>query len=623
MPQLNSPEIIESNGHKKLDTDLVRLEKNALSYRPFKENVLTETTESFSTDWSYATKELLDALPQRWTRGLLYFLVLFVTIVLPWSMLSKVDETGVARGRLEPQKGTLKQEVDFAETVKKVHIEEGDTVKVGDILIEFDSRQIQDQLQQLQIRLEGQNNRLIQLEKQQGQLEIELQTQQRQNQSQKLEKLAQIEQAKRNLQSLKTVYNIQKEEKLAQVHQAQQNLDALVRTSILQQEEKLSQVHQAEQNLAALKNTFNLQREEKLSQVSQAKQRIQDTQNAFELAEIRWQKSLREVERYRNLWEQGVVTEVRVIEKEDISEERQRLLKQSQADSEQAKLRLQEQEENYDRVIHQAEADIKQAELRLEEQQGSYNRILHQSKSDIEQAELRLEEQKSSYERILHQAESEIEQAELRLTEQENNYQTIIHSGEIAMSKIKEQLKSFETQKTSLRSEIAQNEKEIESLNFDIAKRIVKAKSSGTIFNLPVDKAGDVVQQGEMIVEIAPENSFLLLKAEMATGESGSLREGMPVKLKFDAYPFQDYGIVEATLEKISPTSEVQETNQGPIATYELEIELNKGCIPTKDECIVLRPGDTATAEVIVRQRRVIDFILDPFKKLQKGGLEL
>jgi HlyD family secretion protein len=24
----------------------------------------------------------------------------------------------------------------------------------------------------------------------------------------------------------------------------------------------------------------------------------------------------------------------------------------------------------------------------------------------------------------------------------------------------------------------------------------------------------------------------------------------------------------------------------------------------------------------VVRQRRVIDFILDPFKKLQKGGLE-
>ncbi|MDJ0557133.1 MAG: HlyD family efflux transporter periplasmic adaptor subunit [Microcoleaceae cyanobacterium MO_207.B10] len=623
MPQLNSPEIIESNGHKKLDTDLVTLEKNTLSYHPPSPNLLTKTTKTSSADWSYATKELLDALPQRWTRGLLYFLVLFVTIVLPWSMLAKVDETGVARGRLEPQKGTLKQEVDFAETVKKVHIEEGDTVKAGDILIEFDSRQIQDKLQQLQIKLEGENNRLIQLEKQKGQLEIELQTQERQNQSQKLEKLAQIEQAKRNLQSLKTVYNIQKEEKLAQVHQAQQNLDALVRTSTLQQEEKLAQVHQAEQNMAALNNTLNLQKEEKLAQVSQGKQRVRDNQTALELSEIRWQKSLREVERYRNIWIEGVVSEVQVIERENISEERQRLLEQSQADLEQAKLRLQEQEENYDRVIHQAEADIKQAELRLEEQQGSYNRILHQSKSDIEQAELRLAEQKSSYERIIHQAASEIEQAELRLGEQENNYQTIIHAGEISISKIKEQLKNLAAQKTGLISEIAQTEKEIESLNFDLEKRTVRAKSNGTVFNLPVDNVGDVVQQGEMVVEIAPKDSFLLLKAEMATGESGSLKEGMPVKLKFDAYPFQDYGIVEASLSKISPTSEIQETNQGPVAAYELEIDLEQGCIPTKNECIVLRPGDTATAEVIVRQRRVIDFIIDPFKKLQKGGLEL
>jgi len=350
---------------------------------------------------------------------------------------------------------------------------------------------------------------------------------------------------------------------------------------------------------------------------------VLDNQTALELSEIRWQKSLREVERYRDIWEQGVVSEVQVVERENTSEERQRLLEQSQADLEQAKLRLQEQEENYDRVIHQAAADIKQAELRLEEQQGSYNRILHQSKSDIEQAQLRLEEQKSSYERTIHQANSEIEQAKLRLAEQENNYQTVIHAGEIAVSKIKEQLKNLATQKTSLMSEIAQNKKEIESLNFDLEKRTVKAKSNGTIFNLPVDKVGDVVQQGEMVVEIAPKNSFLLLRAEMATGESGSLKEGMAVKIKFDAYPFQDYGIIEAILTKISPTSEIQETNQGIVATYELEIELEQACIQTKSECIVLRPGDTATAEVIVRQRRVIDFILDPFKKLQKGGLEL
>ncbi|WP_287249133.1 hypothetical protein [Moorena sp. SIO4E2] len=67
---------------------------------------------------------------------------------------------------------------------------------------------------------------------------------------------------------------------------------------------------------------------------------------------------------------------------------------------------------------------------------------------------------------------------------------------------------------------------------------------------------------------------------------------------------------------EISPTT-------SEVAAYNIEIALNQDCIPTGKECIGFRPGDTATAEVIVRQRRIIDFILDPFKKLQQGGLKL
>jgi HlyD family secretion protein len=97
----------------------------------------------------------------------------------------------------------------------------------------------------------------------------------------------------------------------------------------------------------------------------------------------------------------------------------------------------------------------------------------------------------------------------------------------------------------------------------------------------------------------------------------------MAVKMKFDAYPFQDYGVVEGKVSQISPTSKVTETNQGQIATFDWEIELKQTGIKTSNGCTALSPGQTATAEVIVRQRRIIDFILDPFKKLQKGGLEL
>jgi hemolysin D len=629
MPQLNETYKPDSNGHNQdLDTDFVTLQTESNSFTSQNRQDL-ETSD----DWSFATKELLDALPQRWTRGLLYFLTVFIAIALPWGMLSKVDETGSARGRLEPQGGTLKQELNLTYTsanvytqtakVEKVYVKEGDKIEAGDILIELESRPIRDRLDRLQIQRQGQGDRLNTLEQQKNQLEIEWRTQERQNQSQQLEKLSQIEQARQTYQALKTTYNLQEQEKQAQVYQAEQNLAALRRTLNLQREEKLTQVHQAEQNLAALRRTLNLQREEKRSQVSQAKQQLEDSKTAYNLSEIRWEKALGEVDRYRLLLAEGAVTEVQVVEKEDIAEERQRIWEQSQADLEQAKLRIEEQESSYQRVIHQGEADIEQAKLRLAEQKSSYDRMINQGEADIEQAELRLAEQQSSYDRIIHQSKAEIEQAELRLSEQENNAQTLTHSGDIALSKVQDQLKNLESQMSSIKAELAQTEKEIDSLNFELDKRVVRAEAGGTIFHLATEGVGDVVQQGEMIVEIAPQQTNLFLKAQMATTESGSLQEGMAVKLKFDAYPFQDYGVVGGTLKKISPTSQVEKTAQGNVDIYELEVELNQDCIATGNECIVLRPGDTATAEVVVRQRRIIDFILDPFKKLQKGGLDL
>ena len=84
-----------------------------------------------------------------------------------------------------------------------------------------------------------------------------------------------------------------------------------------------------------------------------------------------------------------------------------------------------------------------------------------------------------------------------------------------------------------------------------------------------------------------------------------------------------DYGVVEGKLIRKSPTSTVTDTAQGQIATFDLEIELAKNCLYVENKCEALKPGDTVTAEVIVRKRKAIDFILDPFKKLQKGGLEL
>jgi HlyD family secretion protein len=89
----------------------------------------------------------------------------------------------------------------------------------------------------------------------------------------------------------------------------------------------------------------------------------------------------------------------------------------------------------------------------------------------------------------------------------------------------------------------------------------------------------------------------------------------MLAKIKFDADPFQGSGVAPGHLCWISPDSKVEETAQGQLETFELEIALDRTDIQTQNKRLALTAGQTATAEVIVRQRRLIDFILAPFKK--------
>ncbi|WP_424096641.1 HlyD family efflux transporter periplasmic adaptor subunit [Moorena producens] len=474
-------------------------------------------------DWSFATKELLDSLPQAWTRGLLYLLVIFISVLVPWAMFFKIDETGSARGRLEPQDKTIRLDSPVMGTVAKLYVKEGESVKTGQNLVELESDLVQTEIQQSQKRLEGQQNQLNQLKLMKNQLAIALQTQAQQNQAQQLEKLAQVEQVR--------------------------------------------------QTLAALKKSYNLQKTEQLAQLNQAKQLLDHSQLAYNLMENRMENAKREVARFRDAFNEGIVSEIQLVDREDMAQDRQRLYEQT--------------------------------------------------RSELEQSKLRLTEQESTYERTLRQTEAEIEQAQLRLREQEKSYQSLLEAGKLAILRSEENFKNMEAEISRLEADIAQNNSQIEGLRFQLSQRVIKSPVNGTIFDFPIPGAGSVVQSGMMVAEIAPENSSLSLKAHMTTQESGSLKTGLPVKLKFDAYPYQDYGVLPGEITSISPTTEEVDTPQGPIAVYSLNIALKKDCIDSGNKCIPLRPGDTASAEVIVRRRRIIDLILDPFKQLQKGGIGL
>lgn len=437
--------------------------------RPSESEVLPNQKEQ----WSYATQELLDALPKVWTRGLLYLLIVFNAIVLPWSMLSKVDETGSARGRLEPRGKTIRLDAPVAGKVSAINVKQGQAVKSGQSLLVLESEEVLGDLQQAQTKLQGQQQRLPLLELMKRQLEIASRTQELQSQAQISAQLAQINQIRQQVNFHKT-----------------------------------------------------------------------EAESARELID----KDRNVLQRYRSLRQQGIISAIQV-----------------------------------------------------------------------DEAERRMIENKQR----LEKAQSDLEQTGAEIKKQQSTYQSVLRQGEIAVLESQRQVKEIQTQIAIAKAEIAQTKTQIEFLLFQLQRRVVNAPIDGTIFQLPIQRPGAVVQPSQMVAQIAPKGTSLVLRSRMAVPESGFLRLGMSVKIKFDAYPFQDFGVVPGRLSWISPDSQLEKTEQGEMQSFELEVTLAQPYIQTPNKRIVLTPGQTATAEVIVRQRRVMDLFLDPFKKLQQGGLDL
>jgi HlyD family secretion protein len=156
---------------------------------------------------------------------------------------------------------------------------------------------------------------------------------------------------------------------------------------------------------------------------------------------------------------------------------------------------------------------------------------------------------------------------------------------------------------------------QFENIDKDNFLRIV-APVDGVITDVTSTQPGDKIQANTPLGGIAPKNARPLLKIEIGEQDRGFVREGLPVQLKFNAFPYQRYGSIEGTLQYISPATKPSAQTKLPV--YEGRVTLERDHYNVGDTAYPLRYGMTANAEIVVRKRRLIDMALDPFR--QVGG---
>jgi hemolysin D len=230
---------------------------------------------------------------------------------------------------------------------------------------------------------------------------------------------------------------------------------------------------------------------------------------------------------------------------------------------------------------------------------------------------------------MLFQGESELRQRQRSMTEIQGSIQQGL--GEINRLNVGMVQKRVEAKQSKLQAEaqIAQMQLQIGELQSKINEnkvllstaqasrrsRFIHSPVSGQILTLNTKNQGEVIQVGQNVAEIAPKGIPLILSTILPSREAGFIKPGMKTNVKLDAYPYQDYGILTAKVVSVSLDSKPIE---GLGEAYRLDVKLDRNFIMVRGKKMMLKSGQTATAEIITRHRRIIDVLLDPLNKL--GG---
>jgi hemolysin D len=152
----------------------------------------------------------------------------------------------------------------------------------------------------------------------------------------------------------------------------------------------------------------------------------------------------------------------------------------------------------------------------------------------------------------------------------------------------------------------------------------IRSPVDGTVQQLAVHTVGGIVQPAQPLMVIVPDGSEVEVEAQVLNKDIGFVHEGQAVRVKLEAYPFTDYGLIEGRVETISRDAIQQDAD--PAGTdpakakagglvYNARIRLSRNWIVIGGARQSIGPGLAVQAEIKTGRRRIIQYLLSPISK--------
>lgn len=265
---------------------------------------------------------------------------------------------------------------------------------------------------------------------------------------------------------------------------------------------------------------------------------------------------------------------------------------------------------SYDNNITQKKSDKENAEPLFKAggiSQSEYDSICRSFENAKLEKDKYISEFKLNIEQKITAAEKNISDLEYSLKSQNKNfsaYSEISHDEQLALESLKlEMLSGIAEGIKSNEANIISIEKQIADIELNIRNAEVIAPIDGTV-NMYADlSTADLVQSGQTVATVVPDtDGAYKLTMYLSSADISETEIGQSVRLRFAAYPYQEYGELLGTVKSIS--TDVRSSENG-MSYYVAEVSI--------DDTLGLElvSGMECEARVVTKQRKIIYWLLE------------
>jgi membrane fusion protein len=141
---------------------------------------------------------------------------------------------------------------------------------------------------------------------------------------------------------------------------------------------------------------------------------------------------------------------------------------------------------------------------------------------------------------------------------------------------------------------------------------LVRAPQAGTVSAVLAD-AGQSVSPSSALASLVPAGAELQAHLYAPSSAIGFVRAGQTVRMRFEAFPYQKYGLVEGRVLQVSRTplaaSEVAALALAPAGSGQ---PLFRITVALGDSTLPLVAGMRLSADVLLERRRLVEWLFEP-----------